>query len=123
LGYAITETETLTFPERPGLEVVVKRATTFADFERIQGIAANGTGQERDKALSDFAELFIESWNLESKGQPLAVSDFGRLPIDLKADILSEWAKGLRGPSAPLGNEPGSSEDSPAPSTSEPENE
>lgn len=122
MGYEITETETLTFPNREGLEVVVKLATTFEEFETIQRIGSDGSGTERDKALAEFAATFIASWNLTAKGEPLPISEFRRLPIDLKADILAAWAKVIRGPSAPLGQGSSNGLDSPTPPTDEPDN-
>lgn len=120
MGYEISDTETLTFPSRPGLEVVVKLATTFEEYEAIRGIASDGTGEQRDKALADFADRFIESWNINAKGEgELPISEFARLPIDLKADILGGWAATLQSPAAPLGQESSNGLDSPEPSTDE----
>ena len=123
MGYEISDTETLTFPNREGLEVVVKRATTFGEFEALQRMAVDGTGEQQDQALADFAHKFIESWNVTTKGELLPIGDFSRLPIDLKADILAGWVGKLRGPDAPLGQESSSGLDSPTPSTDEPDNE
>ena len=120
MGYEITDTKTLTFDD---LEVVVKVATTFEEFERMQRIGADGTGAERDKALADFAETFLVSWNAESNGQALPTSDFYRLPITLKADILGAWMGVIRGPDAPLEQESSNGLDSPTPSTEQPDNQ
>lgn len=114
MGYEITDTATLEL--EGGLEVVVKRATTFEEFERIEGIAQQGTGKERDEALRGFAEAFIESWNATSKGVDLPVTDFPRLPLELKFDILSKWM-GLMRPDAPLGEGSSDGPDSPEEST------
>lgn len=122
MGYEITDTETLTFEDRPGLEVVVKRATTFQEYERIERISVEGSGEERDKALADFAETFIESWNITNKGADLPIADFGRLPIELKFAILTKWM-GLMRPDGPLGSESSNGPDSPAPPTDEPDGE
>lgn len=120
MGYEITDTKTLTFDD---LEVVVKVATTFEEFERMQRIGADGSGAERDKALADFAETFLVSWNAETNGATLPTSDFYRLPIQLKADILGAWMGVIRGPAAPLGQESSNGLDSPEEPTTEPDSE
>ena len=123
MGYEITETETLDFEAFPGLEVVVKTASTFAELQALEAIARDGSADDRDSALAKFAETFIESWNLTSGGEPLPVERFPRIPLPMKLEILNRWMGLMRGPSAPLGQESSNGRDSPAQPTDEPENE
>lgn len=123
MGFEITETESLTFPAFPGLEVVVKTATTFGEFQALEAIARDGSADDRDAALANFAATFIESWNLTSGGEPLPVERFPRIPLPMKLEILNRWMGLMRGPSAPLGQESSNGRDSPAQPTDEPENE
>ena len=128
MGYEIIETETLKPEAFPGVEVVAKVATTFEEFAAIQRLGVIGGGDtegadKMDEALRDFAAKFIESWNIESKGQPVPVTDIHRIPLPMKVAIVAEWMRLIRTPAAPLGQESSSGLDSPEEPTTEPESE
>lgn len=128
MGYEIIETETLRPEAFPGVEVVAKVATTFEEFAAIQRIGIIGGGDtddadKMDEALRDFAGKFIESWNIESKGQPVPVTDIHRIPLPMKVAIVAEWMRLIRTPSAPLGQESSNGLDSQTQSTEPPDNE
>ena len=127
MGYEITETETLRPEAFPGVEVVAKVATTFEEFQAIErlGILGGGTenAEKMDEALREFAAKFIESWNIEAKGEPVPVTDIHRIPLPMKVAIVAEWMRLIRTPAAPLGQESSNGLDSPEPSTPEPDSE
>lgn len=125
MGFEIHDVETLELPNFPGLDVVVRVATTFEEFQTIERIGTAGMGGEMDGAIAEFGDKFLESWNATSRGQELPANGQGlsRASLPVKFAILSAWLDLMRGPSAPLG--PGSSNglDSPEPSTAEPDSE
>lgn len=125
MGYEVNVNQRLTFPAYPGVEVEVKTATTFGEFQEIQRIGTAGADTAMDEALGDFADKFIVAWNLESAGEPIPPDREGiaKVPMGIKFAILSGWLELMRGPGAPLGQESSNGLDSPEPSTTEPDSE
>lgn len=123
MGYEIRDTETLTFDAYPGLEVVVKVATTMAEFEAINALGEKGQGEQMDAAIRDFGDRFIESWNVTSRGEDLEPggASLARLPLQMQLAIIAGWMELMRGPSAPLGDGSSDTSDLLEPSTGEPD--
>ena len=115
MGYEIQDVEPLNLPAFPGVEVVVKLATTFEEFKNMERISQAGMGPDMDLALKEFGDKFIDSWNLSSRGEevPPNGEGFARLKLHMKLAILSSWLELMRGPSAPLGQESSNGLDSP----------
>ncbi len=126
MGFEINDVESLDLSEKfPGLEVVVKVATTFEEFETMQRIGTAGMGADMDGALREFGDKFLDSWNATSRGTDLPADGdgFSRASLPVKFAILSAWLDLMRGPSAPLEQESSSGLDSPEDSTTEPDSE
>ncbi len=115
MGFEINDFEPLDLSEKfPGLEVVVKVATTFEEFETMQRIGTAGMGADMDGAIREFGDKFLESWNAQSRGQDIPATGEGlaRVSLPMKFAILSAWLELMRGPSAPLEQESSDGPDS-----------
>lgn len=125
MGYEIQDIVELKLAAFPDVSVAVKVATTFAEYENLNRIGTAGMGPDMDGALAEFADKFIDSWNLTAGGAALSPdgAGFARVPLPLKFAILSGWLDTMRGTSGPLGDGSSSGPDSPEPSTDEPASE
>lgn len=118
-------TETLSLESVPGVEVEVRLAVAFQDFQAMGQLANIGEGADAEglvTAIRMFGDKFIEAWNVSVKGEPLPVSgeSLARLPLAMQLELTSRWFGLIRGPSGPLGNASSTQSDSLAPSTDEP---
>lgn len=114
-GYEFDETVyRLTFEKRPGLKVAIFEPVTD-DLLTLQELQdGDGSGEDGRKMFRILAG-YLESWNVERKGEPVPATYEGllSLPLSFQKELIDAWLNAVTGVEPPLSSASGSGGSSP----------
>jgi len=112
MGIDISNDTELTVPGYPGVVVRASKPANTREFLLLKRFGALGELSEEniesiDAALIAFGDTFLQSWNVDLRGQPVEPNGagFASLPATFQFALLGEWmtaVKGVTGIAAPL---------------------
>lgn len=105
MGFEVPRrTAALVFEEYPGLEVSAVLDVPLQMFFDFQRMAESLDVAQVEKALREFGDAVLISWNAEIDGKAIPATGDGlmALSLGLAKDILAGWLRGIADVPAPL---------------------